>query len=115
MGYILPQFLYSFKEYLKSLEKIEKLEIEILGLPHERVIKGRKNIRKFLEDSRKNTIEYIEDIKNKIEVLKEFDKVLNSMIEDYYYKRKLRQPIHAYTENLKAQIRCVAKEMELKV
>ncbi len=112
-NYILPQFLSSCEDYIKSIEKIKKLDIEILGLPHEKIIKEKENVQKFLENSIKNTFEYIEYIENKIKKHKEIKKIIDDTIKDYYEGKKLRQPIYAYIENLKAQILCLAREKNL--
>ncbi len=109
--YILPQFLADVELYLSSFEKISSLDIEILGLPHERIIRGREAVRDFLRRSREYTMEYIGDIRQALERFDSFEEVMEYMVEKYYRAKKIRQPIYAFKENLRAQIRAVKRLM----
>ncbi len=111
-SYILPQFLADVELYMSSFDKIASLDIEILGLPHERIIKGRDEVREFLRRSREYTIEYIQDIRRALEKFDNTEDVMDFMVEKYYRGRNIRQPIYAFMENLKAQIRAVRRMME---
>ncbi len=111
-SYILPQFLADVELYMSSFDKIASLDIEILGLPHERIIKGRDEVREFLRRSREYTMEYIQDIRRALEKFDNTEDVMDFMVEKYYRGRNIRQPIYAFMENLKAQIRAVRRMME---
>ncbi len=111
-SYILPQFLADVELYLSSFDEIASLDIEILGLPHERIIRGRNEVRDFLRRSRQYTIEFIEDIKQALEKFDTLEKVMEYMVDKYYRGKKIRQPIYAFRENLKAQIRAVKRLIE---
>lgn len=109
-SYILPQFLADVDLYLRSFEKIASLDIEILGLPHERIITGRDEVIEFLERSRRYTMEYIEEIERALDMFGEdMEKVMEYMIEKFYKNRRIRQPLYAFVENLRAQVRAVKK------
>jgi len=111
-SYILPQFLADVELYLSSFDKIASLDIEILGLPHERIIEGRDEVREYLRRSRQYTIEFIEDIRTALEKFDTMEEVMEYLVDKYYRGRKIRQPIYAFKENLKAQIRAVKRLME---
>ncbi len=108
-SYILPQFLADVELYLSSFDRIASLDIEILGLPHERIIVGRNAVREFLHRSREYTMEYIEDIRRALERFDGLEEVMDYMVDRYYRGKKIRQPIYAFRENLKAQIRAVKR------
>ena len=108
-SYILPQFLADVDLYLKSFDKIASLDIEVLGLPHERIIEGRREVEDYLRLSREYTLEYVRDIEEALERFQDLDRVIGYMVEKYYRGRKIRQPIYAFVENLKAQIRAVMR------
>ncbi len=110
-SYILPQFLADVELYMSSFDKIASLDIEILGLPHERIIRGRDEVREFLHRSREYTLEYVEDIRRALERFDTLDGVMDYMVEKYYRGKKIRQPIYAFRENLRAQIRAVRRMM----
>ncbi|MEO0203259.1 MAG: MBL fold metallo-hydrolase [candidate division WOR-3 bacterium] len=111
--YILPQFLSSIEDYLNSISKIMKLEIEILGLPHEHIIFGKENVKSYLEHSLKTTYEYIEIIQSAIIEQKSLEKILDYLTQEIHQKKRISQPIHAFRENLKAQIIAVARSKNL--
>ncbi|MCS7245634.1 MAG: MBL fold metallo-hydrolase [candidate division WOR-3 bacterium] len=113
--YILPQFLSSLSQYINSIQKIMKLDIEILGLPHEHLIFGRENIKRYLEDSLKTTYEYVEIIENAIKNISNFEKVLDFLTEEIHSKKRIRQPIHAFRENLKAQVITISRERGISI
>lgn len=64
--FILPQFLSSYSDYIKSLLFISGLEIDALGLPHEMLIFGRENVREYLRNSYKTTLWYAEFLRELI-------------------------------------------------
>ena len=116
-SYILPQFLSSFETYIESINKIKNLDIEIVGLPHEHLIFGKENVKNYIENSLKSTYEYAQIIENAIVEYKNFDKILDYLTEEIHQKKNIRQPIHAFRENLKAQIIVISrlKNLEIKL
>ena len=116
-SYILPQFLSSFETYIESINKIKNLDIEIVGLPHEHLIFGKENVKNYIENSLKSTYEYAQIIENAIVECKNFDKILDYLTEEIHQKKNIRQPIHAFRENLKAQIIVISrlKNLEIKL
>lgn len=116
-SYILPQFLSSFETYIESINKIKNLDIEIVVLPHEHLIFGKENVKNYIENSLKSTYEYAQIIENAIVEYKNFDKILDYLTEEIHQKKNIRQPIHAFRENLKAQIIVISrlKNLEIKL
>lgn len=111
--YILPQFLSSLDDYISSLKKIIGLDIEILGLPHEHLVIGRENVKSYLESSLNTTYEYVQMIEKAILEMREFEKIMDYLTDEIHEKKNIRQPIHAFRENLKAQIIAVARSKNL--
>ncbi len=111
--YIFPQFLSSLDDYINSLKKIANLDIEVLGLPHEHLIIGKGNVKNYLKVSLNTTYEYAQIIEKAILEIREFEKIMDYLTEEIHGKKNIRQPIHAFRENLKAQIIAVARAREL--
>lgn len=113
--YILPQFLSSFENYIESINKIKNLDIEIIGLPHEHLIFGKENVKNYIQLSLKTTYEYAKIIEEAIMEYKNFDKILDYLTEEIHQKKNIRQPIHAFRENLKAQIIAISRFKNLEI
>lgn len=111
--YVFPQFLSSVEDYINSIKKIMNLDIEILGLPHEHIILGKENVKNYLDASLNSTYEYIQIIERAILEIREFEKIMDYLTDEIHEKRNIRQPIHAFRENLKAQIIAVARLKQL--
>jgi len=114
-SYILPQFLSSFENYIESINKIKNLDIEIIGLPHEHLIFGRENVKNYIENSLKTTYDYAQIIENSIIKYKNFNKILDYLTDEIHQKKNIRQPIHAFKENLKAQIIAISRFKNLHI
>ncbi len=109
--WIFPQFLSDYRAYLKSMEKLSSLDIEVLGLPHEHLIVGRDRVKAFVELSRRITLEYIEDLRKTIAKHSgNLNSILEELFERYYEPKGARQPVYAFRENLKAQVIKLMKE-----
>ena len=109
--FILPQFLSSYSDYIKSLLFISTLEIEALGLPHELLIFGKENVAEYLKNSYETTLWYEKYLRGLIEKFGEdWEKIKENVVEDIYQKHGLRQPFHAFFTNLQAQISALKKE-----
>ncbi len=109
--FILPQFLSSYSDYIRSLLFLSTLEIEVLGLPHELLIFGRENVKNYLKDSYETTLWYKEFLSG---LLKEsggdMEKIKLRVMEEIYKKHELRQPLHAFFTNLHAQILAIKEK-----
>ncbi len=109
--FILPQFLSSLDDYIKSLLFISSLEFEVLGLPHEMIIRGRENIKEYLKNSYETTLWYVELLKETIKKFEgDVERVKEEMIDKVYKKFELKQPLHAFFANLLAQINLLQRE-----
>ncbi|MEO0139303.1 MAG: MBL fold metallo-hydrolase [candidate division WOR-3 bacterium] len=112
--FILPQFLTGLGDYIKGIQFITSLDIEVLGLPHEMVIRGKVNVKNYLKNSYETTLWYAEYLKGLIkEYGDHWEGIKNRVIEDIYKKHSLRQPMHAFLANLQAQINVIKGEFNL--
>ncbi|NPA79814.1 MAG: MBL fold metallo-hydrolase [Thermotogae bacterium] len=113
-SFILPQFLSSIMDYLNSLRRLRGYEIEVLGLPHEMVIYGRRKVKDYLRLSEAATLRYVEDLKDiYARCGGEWDCIEREVMERIYRRHALDQPEYAFLANLKAQIRAVEREFFL--
>jgi len=109
--FILPQFLSSYSDYIKSLLFISGLEIDALGLPHEMLIFGRENVREYLRNSYETTLWYAEFLRELIDKFgDDWERIRGVVLEEIYKKHELRQPLHAFLTNLQAQISALKRE-----
>lgn len=109
--YILPQFLTSVIDYLNSLRRLREYDIEILGLPHVRLIEGRKEVKRYLSLSEAATKSYVEKLKEIYEGCGgEWDCIKERVMEEIYRRNSLDQPEYAFLANLQAQIRALERD-----
>ncbi|MFZ8835305.1 MAG: hypothetical protein ACO2O5_14105, partial [Candidatus Caldipriscus sp.] len=109
--FILPQFLSSYSDYIKSLLFISGLEIDALGLPHEMLIFGRENVKEYLKNSYETTLWYAEFLRGLISKFgDDWERIKGVVLEEIYKKHELKQPLHAFLTNLQAQISALKRE-----
>ncbi len=109
--YILPQFLTSVVDYLNSLRRIREYDIEILGLPHEMLIIGKKEVKKYLSLSEAATKRYVDFLRRTYEECGgEWECIKEKVMEEVYRRNELDQPEYAFLANLQAQIRAIERE-----
>jgi len=111
-----PQFLVSFKDYMDSLKKMRKLAPKWIGLAHGGVIGGEEAI-SFLEKSIRDSEEYAEMIKEKLQKEKSpvsedsLRKIVEEIAEKDYDPNETTQSKRAYMLNLTAMVKTVFKEL----
>jgi len=104
-----PEFLASCNDYLNSLEKLAKLDVEILMLPHQYVVTG-EDARGYLKKSLERTLEFRERIVRYLEDAsgKQEEAVQKIFQEDYIGTGAIQQDRRSYLINLTAKVKAVA-------
>lgn len=112
-GEIQPEFLSSFEDYLASLQRLSRLEINILMMAHLHVLTGeeaRGHIAKSLEATR-SFRERIEDALSRFQGNQE--KVVQEIFQEDYVQRKTSiQDQEPFRINLAAKVRAIAKSSD---
>jgi glyoxylase-like metal-dependent hydrolase (beta-lactamase superfamily II) len=114
-GLVKPLFLSSFSQYSDSLEKISKLNAEILALPHNRIIKGRKNVWEFFNRSRLETEKLKEIIFKELETSSDFNAIGEKLLNLEYPLPTVAGPREALLINLTAMVKAVYYEFINKI
>ncbi len=111
--FILPQFLADYQMYLDSLQKLmARKDLEVLALPHERIVFGRKEVQEYLKRSYETTLEYARDIAAALRKHNgDLKAAEDEIFEQYYGPKELRQPEFAFRANLQAQVRAIARHL----
>jgi len=123
--FVLPEFLSSYKVYVESFEKLSYLALEEkisnFLLPHIMYFESFSDVKDFIFLSRESLQNYVEKILNYIEklykgvlgkeeILNKIDDVFNFVLENFYVKFELSQPLYGFEANVKAQIKTLLKE-----
>lgn len=109
-GKIKPLFLSSYKEYEKSLNKLIKIEPHILAFCHNRYIKGKEKVKKFLELSLNSTKELKDKILKMLKKDQDFDKIAKEIFENEFSIPTVMGPYKAIMINLAAMVNSVYRE-----
>jgi glyoxylase-like metal-dependent hydrolase (beta-lactamase superfamily II) len=107
------EFLASYEDYLKSLEKMMSLAPEMICIGHAWVLTG-KDANDFLKKSHNETFKYRKLIENYIEDAGgDIDKAIGTMTRiEYDEKGTIYQERTAYITNLTAQVKHIAELMK---
>ncbi len=111
-GTIRPQFLSSYKQYVNSIEKMMKLDIEIIGLAHGGALIG-EEARNYLEKSLEETILFKERIIEYFKKYNDREKVVEVIAEEDI--KNISQPKTPYILNLRASVSAVEKEFSSEI
>ncbi len=106
-GTIKPQFLSSYNQYVNSIEKMKKLDIEIIGLAHGGALIG-EDAKNYLEKSLKETILFKERIIEYFKKYRDREKVIDVIAEEDF--KNISQPKTPYILNLRASVSTIEKE-----
>jgi 2-aminobenzoylacetyl-CoA thioesterase len=109
-GAIKPLFLSSYTQYLESLEKISILNPEILALPHNLIIKGKKNVKKFFNNSLHETLNLKTKILLELQTSQDFNVIAEKLLEQEYSLPTIAGPREALLINLTAMIKSIYYE-----
>lgn len=111
-GIIRPQFLSSYNQYVSSIKKMMKLDIEIIGLAHGGALIG-EEARNYLEKSLKETLLFKERIINYLKKYKDREKVVEVIAEEDF--KNISQPKTPYILNLRASVSAIEKEFSSEI
>ena len=109
-GSVRPQFLASDRDYLDSLEKLRRLEINILIMAHQNILTG-EEVQKHLSRSIQATRDFRRRISRELaEANGNRQEVIEKIFREEYEEKKIvRQEKTPYLINLTAQVTTIAK------
>jgi glyoxylase-like metal-dependent hydrolase (beta-lactamase superfamily II) len=107
---IRPQFLASYDDYMDSLEKISRLDVEILVMAHLHILKGeeaRDHVSKTIEATRM----FRQRVQNELRTARgDQEKTVNRIFhEDFEVRKIIWQEKRPYLINLTAQVKTIAE------
>jgi len=106
-----PEFLSSYDEYIASLEKLSRLDIELILLPHIHILTG-EDAKAHIQKSIKST----EALRQRIEIYlarhnNDRDAVVQAIFKkDFEEQQLVLQDDQSYLVNLTAKVRAVAEK-----
>ena len=109
-GSVRPQFLASDRDYLDSLTKLRRLDIDILIMAHLNVLTG-DEVQNHLSRSIEATVDFRRRIEKELTAAKgnQQEAVEKISREDYEEKRIVLQEKRPYLINLTAQVKTIAE------
>ena len=109
-GSVRPQFLASDRDYLESLEKLRRLEVNILVMAHLDILKG-DEVQDHLSGSVQATRDFRRRIEEELAAENGNQQAVVEKIsrEDYEEKKIILQEKRPYLINLTAQVKTVAE------
>ncbi len=123
-NFVLPEFLTSYKLYLGSFEKLKKLVLEKnvnnFLLPHIMYFEYFSDVKDFIKLSEESLKFYVKSLINFIEKAKiekdnlqtsKLEEIFNMVLDSFYYKYELIQPLYGFKANVTAQIKNIIKEL----
>jgi glyoxylase-like metal-dependent hydrolase (beta-lactamase superfamily II) len=111
-GKIKPLFLSSFSQYECSLRKLITLESDILALPHNNAIKGRKRIQEFLSNSLAATRELKTEITKALQNTRDFNLIAEDILKRDYPLPAIMGPREALLINVTSMVKSIFYEFE---
>jgi glyoxylase-like metal-dependent hydrolase (beta-lactamase superfamily II) len=114
-GLVKPLFLSSFSQYIGSLEKISRLNAEILALPHNRIIRGQQNVKAFFERSQQEAVKLKETISRELQASSDFAAIGEKLLDLEYPLPTIAGPREALLINLTAMVKAIFHEFIKKV
>ncbi len=110
-GEIKPLFFSNYSTYVKSLDRLARLDVNILALPHNRPIEGKK-ASEFLKRSFEKTIEIGEKIKALVVKGQTEEEIVNEYLLRIFKKENaIDQPMETFMLNLYSLVRAIQKEV----
>lgn len=108
---IKPLFLSSYTQYIESIEKLSTLDAEILALPHNQIIKGRKNIQEFFSCSLLETQKIKNKIFQELQTNADFSAIAKKLSANEYSLPTVDGPREALLINLAAMVKSIYFEL----
>lgn len=106
-GAIMPLFFSNFAEYVHSLERLIHLEAEVLAFSHNKFIKGKKRVKKHLENSLNRTFKFKDKISKYLKKEEDVTKIAQSIYEQEFTGTNLLGSKEALLINLETMIKVV--------
>lgn len=111
-GFIQVTFLSDYDDYLASLHKLQKFDIDILALPHAGVIKEKKDIQNHFARSIEETVALRERITQYLnDAGGDVDAVTARIADEDIERHQIMQPREAFMINLKAMVLRTRKDL----
>ena len=107
---IKPLFLSGFSQYVASIEKIRALNAEILALPHNQAIRGRKNVEIFFSRSIRETYKLKNKILKELQASCDFEAIAEKLFAQEYVLPTINGPREALLVNLTAMVKAIYHE-----
>ncbi len=111
-GKIMAEFLSDYDEYLKSIRKLQDLDIEMICLPHSGVVKGRDQVKEHIKNHIRETVDYRNRIIDLYRRFGDTEKVVKTITMEDYEKEKVFQPMEAYLINLRAMVKAALNSVK---
>ncbi|MGD2092618.1 MAG: MBL fold metallo-hydrolase [Candidatus Aminicenantes bacterium] len=108
-GAIKPLFFSNYAEYVNSLEKLIRLEAEVLAFSHNKFIKGKKRVKKHLENSLHRTFKIKDEITQYLKKEEDVTKIAQSIYEREFPGGNLLGSKEALLINLETMIKVIRK------
>lgn len=112
---IKPLFLSSYTQYVASIKKLSTLNAEILALPHNQFIAGRKNIGDFFNRSLAETQKLKDTIVRELQQDIDFSSIAKKLSANEYALPTVDGPREALLINLTAMVKSIYFELVKKV
>jgi hypothetical protein len=107
---IRPLFFSNFHQYEESLKKIIGLEARILALPHNKFIKGKKRVKKYLQESLAQTLQSKEEILIFLQKKKDIFLAAEAIYDEKFSQLSFMGSRSAILPNIRAMIKSVQNE-----
>lgn len=108
---VLANYLSNYKDYMDSLRRLSRLNIEMLGLPHHGMLIGERNVKRFFELSLKGAEVFRSEVVGMIKEGLAEDEMVRRLIDKFYVDMASLQPKGVFVVNLQAMINVIKREM----
>jgi glyoxylase-like metal-dependent hydrolase (beta-lactamase superfamily II) len=109
-GKIKPLFLSSYTQYERSLRKLIAIQADVLALPHNTAVKGKKQVSDFLESSLWETLKLKEEIMTALHDKPDFGQIAENILAREYSFPTIMGPREALLINVTAMVKSVYYE-----
>lgn len=109
-GKIKPLFLSSYSQYEQSLRKLMALDVEILALPHNNAVRGRKKIQEFFANSLSETQKLKKEILAVLQNTQDFNLIAEEILMRDYPLPTIMGPREALLINVTAMVKSIFYE-----
>jgi len=106
---VLPEALSSFIDFISSLEKLSKLELKMICLPHGGVLNG-EELKTYFALALEWAKKFQDEFSGRLKKNQSDQEILDQMTRDYYQGKIQLQPEMVFRGNLSAMLSAVKKE-----